>query len=41
MAKIEYQLSRRLLRSGDSASTRPIVRLSVIGISICLIIATW
>ena len=38
MARIEYRLSRRLLRSGDSASTRPIVRLSVIGISICLII---
>ena len=38
MARIEYRLSRRLLRSGDNASTRPIVRLSVIGISICLII---
>lgn len=38
MASIEYRLSRRLLRSGDSASTRPIVRLSIIGISICLII---
>ena len=38
MARIEYRLSRRLLRSGDNTSTRPIVRLSVIGISICLII---
>lgn len=38
MSRIEYQLSRRLLRSGDSKSNRPIVRLSIIGISICLTI---
>lgn len=38
MGKIEYQLSRRLLRTNDSQSSRPIVRISIIGIAICLTI---
>lgn len=38
MGKVEYQLSRRLLRTNDSQSSRPIVRISIIGIAICLTI---
>lgn len=35
---LEHFLSRRLLKKNDSKTTRPIVTLSIIGISICLII---
>lgn len=40
MHKTEYFLSRRLLHSRDNQSTRPIVNLAVVSITICLIIIT-